>query len=53
MATRPSDSQAVSEQRVHGLHEGGNSPQPQIRIRKETQKVKPSNDLAQFEENLL
>jgi hypothetical protein len=31
---------------------GGNSPQPQIRIRTDTFKSKPSNDLAKYEERL-
>lgn len=31
----------------------GHSPQPQIRIRTDTFKTKPSNDLAKFEERLL
>jgi hypothetical protein len=30
----------------------GHSPQPQIRIRTETYKSKPSNDLAKYEERL-
>jgi hypothetical protein len=31
---------------------GGHSPQPQIRIRTDTLKSKPSNDLAKYEERL-
>ena len=37
----------------HELQDSGSSPQPQIRIRKEPFKQKPSHDLVKFEEGLL
>ena len=51
-----SNVKGIEKSSAHGHNNNqdiGSSPQPQIRVRKENFRQKPSQDLAKFEERLL